>query len=107
MHWKDEHINPMVAIRNILCSDRWKEDWPKIATQLRWQVAQQRSALHRSRVEEPDSFVAQPILTQVSPPQPTLSTSHTPDASKLPKVNPWRRFKYGRSLYQHSETAKN
>jgi hypothetical protein len=107
MHWKDEHVNPMVAIRNILCSDRWKEDWPKIATQLRWQTAQQRSALHRSKVEEPDPFVAQPILTQVSPPQPTLSTSHTPDASKLPKVNPWRRFKYGRSLYQHSESAKN
>jgi len=29
MHWAEAHVNPMLAIRNILCSGRWKEEWPK------------------------------------------------------------------------------
>jgi len=30
MHWGEDHVNPMLAIRYIICSDRWKEEWPKI-----------------------------------------------------------------------------
>src|SRR4030065_72745 len=35
MHWAGQHVNPMLAIRNIICSDRWKEEWPKIDARLR------------------------------------------------------------------------
>jgi len=58
MHWKDEHVNPMLAIRNILCSGRWKEEWPKIAARLRADAAQQRIELHRAR-----AAVTHPPLT--------------------------------------------
>ena len=30
MHWEEKNVNPMLALRNILCSGRWKADWPKI-----------------------------------------------------------------------------
>lgn len=40
MNWAEEHVNPMLALRNILCSRRWHEDWPKIETQLRQQNRQ-------------------------------------------------------------------
>ena len=30
MHWAEENVNPMLAVRNVLCSGRWREDWPKI-----------------------------------------------------------------------------
>ena len=40
MHWAEEHVNPMLAIRNILCSGRWQEDWPKIEARLRQHVHQ-------------------------------------------------------------------
>jgi hypothetical protein len=39
MHWGEQHVNPMLAIRNIICSDRWKEEWPKIETRLRQQTS--------------------------------------------------------------------
>lgn len=28
------HVNPMLAIRNIICSGRWSEEWPKIEARL-------------------------------------------------------------------------
>ena len=34
MHWAEGHVNPMLAIRNVICSDRWKEEWPKIESGL-------------------------------------------------------------------------
>lgn len=42
MHWAEAHVNPMLALRNIICSDRWKEEWPKIETRLRQQTRQRR-----------------------------------------------------------------
>jgi len=35
MHWAREHVNPMVALRDIVCSDRWEEGWAQISQRLR------------------------------------------------------------------------
>ena len=103
MHWADQHVNPMLALRNIICSGRWKEDWPKIETRLRQQAYRRRSALHQSRRD--------PVpLTKTRIPSkdlhiPLLSPQETPKR-KDPKDNPWRKFKFGRSLYQRNDSAK-
>jgi hypothetical protein len=31
MHWREEHVNPMLALRNAQCSDRWDEAWARTA----------------------------------------------------------------------------
>jgi hypothetical protein len=88
MHWARSHVNPMLAIRNIICSDRWKQEWPKIAAQL--QLPQLRSSISLS---VPLDRPAPPMPRQFQTPQ-----SIDPDRKK-PRENPWRRFKVGRSLY--------
>jgi hypothetical protein len=35
MHWAEQNVNPMLSLRNILCSHRWKEEWPRIESRLR------------------------------------------------------------------------
>jgi len=35
MHLALKNVNPMLALRNILCSDRWEEAWLQILTGLR------------------------------------------------------------------------
>ena len=35
MRWAEAHINPLVALRNLVCNDRWEEGWPLITTHLR------------------------------------------------------------------------
>jgi len=47
MHWQRENVDPMLALRNLVCSDRWTEDWPLITARLRQQVAGRRKELHR------------------------------------------------------------
>lgn len=48
MHWAREHVDPMVALRNIVCSDRWEEAWPQISQRLR-EKARERSAKGRAQ----------------------------------------------------------
>ena len=38
MHWAREHVNPMVALRTVVCSGRWQEVWPEISQRLREQA---------------------------------------------------------------------
>jgi hypothetical protein len=54
MHWADCHVDPMVALRTIACSDRWEEAWPEIERRLRAEVAERaatRRATRRARRE--------------------------------------------------------
>jgi hypothetical protein len=34
MHWHPDTVNPMLALRNVVCSDRWEETWPTVAQKL-------------------------------------------------------------------------
>jgi hypothetical protein len=35
MHWARANVNPMLALRNITCNERWGEAWPLICARLR------------------------------------------------------------------------
>jgi hypothetical protein len=108
MHWADKHVNPMLALRNVICSDRWKQEWPKIEARIRQQARQRRTHLHRSRKVTP---VDEPVppKSQVA----DLISQHVTeriaqvDQPKKPKPNPWRNFKHGKALYQPSTPPKN
>ena len=111
MHWADRHVDPMLAIRNILCSDRWKQEWPRIETQLRYQATQRRQEIHQSHTNQKKS-ITQKVLPSTSP--TVIESSHPappepiqPDSLKQLKENPWKKFKYGRSLYQPRVLPKN
>jgi hypothetical protein len=101
MHWAEPNVNPVLAIRNILCSDRWKEDWPQIECRLRQQTTLQRRKLHQSRVKTASSVMPKPVLQK--------NISKRTGASEVPKktkTNPWRNFKFGRALYQRPAPPK-
>ena len=49
MHWARENVNRMVALRTVVCSDRWQEVWPRISRRLR---EQSRMGLGRHRPEK-------------------------------------------------------
>ena len=103
MHWAEDKVNSMLAIRNILCSDRWKTEWPKIAVGLQKQTADRSSNLRNSRKPVSPSV---PLTLSMVLPEPAIvePNPHLPDCK--PSTNPWRKFKYGKALYQRSENAK-
>lgn len=103
MHWAEGNVNPMLALRNIICSDRWKEDWLKIEAGLRKRAKLRQQKLHLARkpISMPKDF--SDILT-IPPPDPSLVEEN--QQPKTPKPNPWRKFKHGKALYQRSSSAK-
>jgi hypothetical protein len=99
MHWAEANVNSMLALRNILCSGRWKEDWPKVEDRLRLLARQRRQQIHRKHHPAPlTSLVARALQGDFDlasaplPSQPTISST--------PRKNPWRNFTYGKALFQ-------
>lgn len=105
MHWAEEHVNPMLALRNILCSGRWKEEWPKVEARLRKQTRQRRKSVHQSHhPPQPTTIVARALRGDFGDISPER-TEQEPISPK-PKKNPWRNFKHGKALYQRSSPPK-
>ena len=42
MHWARAHVDPMLALRTVVCSDRWEEVWPQISQRLREKARERR-----------------------------------------------------------------
>jgi hypothetical protein len=115
MHWHPAHVNPMLALRNILCSDRWATAWPQIETHLRTQAAQRRRhRCHRRRQAKEDRLFADAIARQLAaappPPPPTPHQDPLPEATDAvkgkhrPAANhPWRHAPIGRARFQHRQ----
>jgi hypothetical protein len=107
MHWAEQHVNPMLALRNMECSGRWKEDWPKIEAHLRKHAYQKSSQLHQSRIKPvPPSQPEAPTIAAPTVQTVPVSLPKEPLKPKDPKDNPWRKFKFGRALYQRDYPAK-
>jgi hypothetical protein len=49
MHWADGNVNPMLALRNAFCNDRWNEVWGQIEAELRRQGQERRAGRHHQR----------------------------------------------------------
>jgi hypothetical protein len=74
MHWTRAHVDPMLALRNIVCSDRWAEAWPQITQTLRHQTRQhrtQRRAQCRPTPQPVPVLIAQPPSPTETAPLPT------------------------------------
>ena len=124
MHWSPDNVNPMVALRTLVCNDRWDEEWPKIASQLRQEATQRRRALREKRCAQKATLVqpsahSTPPVTQTTPsPDPASSVCQsTPTTSPpLPQPrtpyrpapdHPWRRSPIGRARFQSNTFSKN
>jgi hypothetical protein len=90
MHWADANVNPLLALRNAVCNDRWAECWAVIEREQRRAVRgtrqQPRAKRHAARPPtEPAGAGAAP--EPAAPPAPT-----PPAVEPAAKpVHPWRR----------------
>jgi hypothetical protein len=49
MRWARDHVNPMLALRNAVCNNRWEEVWGQIEREQRRQVVTRRRAQRQQR----------------------------------------------------------
>jgi len=109
MHWMRDHVDPMLALRNIVCSDRWAEAWPQITQTLRQQVRQRRRARHEKRRQAAQP--APPVQSPVAPiraamaqsqraPSPVPPKTASTEPWRPPANHPWRHMPIGRARYK-------
>ena len=110
MHWAIPHVNPMLTLRNIFCSERWQDGWLQITITLRQQEHQRRTQLHQKHKNDSQQRLPQPpINSQVSetpvlplpiPVLPVPSDTTLPHKSSIPAPNhPWRRSPIGKAKF--------
>jgi len=112
MHWARAHVDPMLALRNIACNDRWAEAWPQITQALHRQTAQRRAENHHRR--HTDRLPAAPLVPTVDSPStpskrkgpaPVAPGSDQPRASyRPPATHPWRQPFSPKTRRQQAQT---
>jgi hypothetical protein len=112
MHWAPDHVDPMVALRNVACNDRWAEAWPQIVAVLRQQEHTRRVERRHQRQRSASQAVAVSAMATVSVSVSEQPSSQAPlprstskprqqavqDQPRRPAANhPWRRMPIGRA----------
>ena len=116
MHWALPHVNPMLALRNILCSNRWQEAWPQITAQLQQTSLSRKQALRASKQAPLPAQMPQvpaplapvdlpsldtPLSTLPASPPPQQPTNGPAPLKWRPAPNhPWRNSPIGSARFR-------
>ena len=129
MHWARDNVNPMLALRNALCSGRWAEACSRILTQQHQHALRDRQLRREHRLTEyitaPTTLEPLPCtqLVELAAETPALQPDSLPDArasnvqdSTTPRDpwrpgpdHPWRHSPIGKAMYRqrsHIPSAK-
>jgi hypothetical protein len=87
MHWAPTHVDPMLALRTIVCADRWEEAWPHISARLRADDRARRHQGRQRRASHRAALIASALPPPAPPAIPDASPTAQPDPS-LPSASP-------------------
>jgi len=96
MRWAEHHVDPMLALRNLVCNGRWSQGWSKIVAfywqkrhqEFHEQAKKQRS--HLSRITF-DSVRVAPGLAQTKLPEPVELAPKRSQPYRPAADHPWRQ----------------
>jgi hypothetical protein len=101
MHWERSHVNPLLALRNGVCNQRWQETWHLAVTQHHFQQRLRRTAraeqrkqaqlsLNTSLPVEP-AAAPSPPLVEKAPQMPPVPAATLPGSCRPSAHHPWKR----------------
>jgi hypothetical protein len=101
MHWAPAHVDPMLALRTVVCADRWDEAWPQISARLRAADRARRQQRHLRAVDRRAAHLAaQPAALPTPATDVALAAAATLPPPSPPKTivdgrptsaHPWKR----------------
>jgi len=86
-------------LRNIICSNRWKEEWIKIEADIRKQRFKKTVSAQPKVITGNEALL---LILNEKMNSEAYSSNITAGSKKI-RPNPWRNFKYGKALYQRIE----
>ena len=99
MHWERTHVNPMLALRNAVCNDRWREMWQKALQEHRHLQLLGRKELGKRRTPSllAENYPSSSSASGEGIPPPSLP----PSGTDVPSAPPTRRFIFSRASAHH------
>ena len=88
MHWVEVNVNPMLALRNAVCNDRWAESWTVIEREQRRQVVVQRQA---RRARHHPAAVAEAAAPPATARAACMVPAAAPPVLATKPPHPWTR----------------
>jgi hypothetical protein len=85
MHWTRASVNPLLALRNAVCNDRWAEAWQQSTAQI-----QRVGKIRRPIQTKQEAVPPPPAQSEARSKADTKSTV----PPKAPAQHPWRRTNY-------------
>ena len=86
MRWAEQNLDPMLALRDLLCNDRWDEGWQQIALFHQEQQVVQR--LQRAEAKQPPP--PRPLTFASLKTAGLLPDDDRPQDPNPPEKKPWR-----------------
>jgi len=100
MHWKPEHVNPMLSLRLALLNERWSEAWQEQHRQRHLtRQARQRQRLLEHQAKRQETHP--PPLPVESTPQPTRQKTGRTQAQYR-----WGRHTFSPRMLKQADGAK-
>lgn len=97
MHWAPQSVDPLLALRTIVCADRWDEAWPRISARLRLDAQARRRQL---RTQRHASRAAAQAAVAPPPPAPAAPIAASPRSARGAPTAP-KRIVNGRPTKAH------
>ena len=111
MHWDEQNVNPMLALRNAVCNDRWEEVWRQIEGEQRRQLQVRRKERRRQRTPQPSAEAVcradrrgAPQAAPPALPSPPALAERAHDGRPAAD-HPWRRAWSLRRQREQAQTA--
>jgi hypothetical protein len=87
MHWSRASVNPLLALRNAVCNDRWAEAWQQSVAQIR-RVGMHRRPIEKKRAADGEASVPASVPIPAEP----ISEAVASVAPERPAAeHPWRQ----------------
>jgi hypothetical protein len=94
MHWRPEHVNPMLAVRLALLNDRWKEAWHE-----QRRLGQRQQHLKRHTHQQQRVAQQQAKRQQADPPPSVAPGAAKPTRQKTGRTE--TQYRWGRQTISH------
>lgn len=85
MHWSRDSVNPLLALRNAVCNDRWAEAWRQSTAHIQRNGRRWRAVVSRSKVQPEEADNALPTTRQEAP------GTKSSDSGRPAASHPWKR----------------
>jgi hypothetical protein len=92
MHWKPEHVNPMLSLRLALLNERWAEAWPEQDRLRQRQQHDKRQARQQQRIRE-----QQAKQQEAQPPPIPVPATPKPTRQKTGRTE--AQYRWGRQTF--------